>query len=665
MANENELLLKLNADAKGVTDEFNRVKKQSEDLEAQLAKAAKVSAVAFAGLTATVALSVAEFEEAEKETRQLTQALQNQGIFTEQLRDAYKSYGEELTKTTGLAGGEITNAQRIVQSYLGEIEVTQSLTNSIADLAAAKGIDLAQAAKILGQEIQSGTGALKKEGLELDDAITKHERYDRVLEFVSQRYADQRNAIGEVTLATRKFQEAVKNNAEDLGERFAPAIATAINFLTDLITPSKENAKVMGDLKAAVVAAGLVVTGLGVVLPVVAQGFLTLRAAAAAFNISLGATRVALLALGIPAIIAAVVFLALNWETASARISLAVKGMVTFVTAAFAGLGTVLKGAFTFDVEKIKEGIAQIGNALVTGWEIASEKIPEITQKTAEKQDAIRRTAADRARAEETAEEENRLNRRRAFATLQEQTIAELHEQELSFNRNLSAQKLAELEKSLLTQRDIEQKIYAEQLAMQIDTNNKRLEEQKRYGLAYAAINAALRSAEVKGFKQGTDELVGLQQSQNATLKTIGKASALTQIAIKTAESAMNIYAGFSTIPIIGPVLGIAGAAGAIAFGIEQAGTVIGAKEGGLLTGGSVGRDSIPMMGAPGELVAPSKNYEEVVTGVQIVRSLKDGALPGSPGFAELAISLKDNLAEWIEVKLVERRNLGISIQEA
>lgn len=51
----NELLIKINATAKGFNDEIDRVKKQTKDLQGVLDSVAKKSAAAFAGLTATVA----------------------------------------------------------------------------------------------------------------------------------------------------------------------------------------------------------------------------------------------------------------------------------------------------------------------------------------------------------------------------------------------------------------------------------------------------------------------------------------------------------------------------------------------------------------------------------------------------------------------------------
>jgi hypothetical protein len=162
----------------------------------------------------------------------------------------------------------------------------------------------------------------------------------------------------------------------------------------------------------------------------------------------------------------------------------------------------------------------------------------------------------------------------------------------------------------------------------------------------------------MQGVKSASQDLMQLQNSNNKTLKGIGKAAAIADITIKTAQSAMNIYNGFSTIPIIGPALGIAGAAAAIAYGAEQIGKVKGAKKGGIMTGGIRGVDSIPAMLTPGELVAPEKNFDEVVNAVANQRLQQQG-FGGPGGDMHLTIGFTDNAVEILEKKLYERQRNG------
>lgn len=332
-------------------------------------------------------------------------------------------------------------------------------------------------------------------------------------------------------------------------------------------------------------------------------------------------------------------------------------------------------------------------------------------------------------------EEEQRAQdaeRDAAYREIKDATDAELAQKDIDSKAALRAQDRAALEADLLTEKEAERKVAIEITQERIKRRNEELEDRKKYGIAVATINATLRSEEVQGVKSATAELVQLQNSKNATLKQIGKVAAVAQITIKTAESAVNVFNGFSTIPIIGPALGClhpnslietdrgplplctlqssffnvvvrgktyrafafytgekeawglwlesgkklsasadhklyngtdwvrledlkigdkietatgyelvtnvlnlnfkigmydvsvddefhafyaagilvhntAAAAAVIAYGAEQIGNVVAAKEGGLVTGGIPGIDSVPILAEPGELIVPSK----------------------------------------------------------
>jgi len=221
--------------------------------------------------------------------------------------------------------------------------------------------------------------------------------------------------------------------------------------------------------------------------------------------------------------------------------------------------------------------------------------------------------------AEDIALAESRLARLReeAEARKQEAIAAEIlkREEEKALKDEFLA--LDEEDQALLNEKNLEN-LNVEQLqrrqaltayatdeaATKKKAREMQLKDEIQYGKAYAQIQAALNSAQVQGVKSATGELVQLQSSRNSTLKGIGKAAAIVQIGIDTAKSAMAIFAGFSTIPIVGPALGVAGAAAAIAFGAEKANNVRSAATGGIVPGIGSG-DVQPMMLEPGEIIVP------------------------------------------------------------
>lgn len=169
-----------------------------------------------------------------------------------------------------------------------------------------------------------------------------------------------------------------------------------------------------------------------------------------------------------------------------------------------------------------------------------------------------------------------------------------------------------------LSQKDAERQVGFEVAQQKIEQNNQMLKDRAQFGETYAKINQALNSREVQGAKQAADELVGLTQSKNATLKAIGKAAAVTQIGIDTAQGAASVFAKLNAIfPILAPGIGAVAAAATLAFGAERTAQVLAANKGGIVPGSGPNVDSQLAMLTPGELVVPRQNFDEVVGSVK------------------------------------------------
>lgn len=675
-----ELLIKINADAKNAKQAFEEIKKQSADLQDVLKDVGAVSAVAFAATSAAIGYSIVKFNEAKAASDELTLALQNQGIYSADLAERYNTLADNISRKTGVDDDNIKSALASAQALIGQKEITQELAQATIDFAAAQKIDLASAFEIVGKGINGNTVFLKKNGIEIDDNLSKSERMAQITEKLTQRYGEQASAANIASGGLIGLRTAFSNVVEGVGERFAPLFASITGLLTKFFTALSGN-KFLLDLAAAFLAAAAAISGIIAGVAGLALVFLTLSAAATALGIALNVAF-----LGIPlvigAVVAALVLLARNWDSVTQFIRSLVSGFVTFVKQAFGGIGDIIGGIFDLNPARISRGLDQIKNSLKEGANAYRQTYKEIeleTQKTEEVQNEIKKKSADKAENERNAKE---AKEKAALVAAREARIAELQleapkivdilkqqaelkkslieednravidatrarlaqletleaearaaeversaafqEEKRAFEADQLAQDSAaraeltqaqqqELEQRLLIEKEIEQKIEVEKLQTRIDARNKELEDRKKYGVTIAAINKVLGSEEVQGAKAAAGELVQLQQSKSGELKAIGKAAAVAQIAIATAESAMNIYRGFSTIPIIGPALGVAGAAAAVAFGAERTGNVLAAATGGLVEGGIPGRDSVPALLEPGELVVPRKNFNDVV----------------------------------------------------
>jgi hypothetical protein len=684
---DSELLIKINADAANAKKAFDDVKEQTEDLENTLNRVALISGAAFAAFTAEIYLSVHAFEEARTQSVALTNALQNQGIFTEELKAKYEGYAKAVQDATGVDDNQIQKAQAIAQAHLGQTEITLDLTKAIVNLGAKTG-DLNGAAEKIGLTIGSNVNAFRRQGLQLDATATSAEKMQKVTEFLNGQVgglAEQMNKADGYSkaLATSfdKFQEAI-------GGRFAPVVEAARVAMIGFFNLFTEH-PVLADFAVAAITAGAAVTG---IIALVAAGipiFLSLSAAVAALGVSMSIAFVGIpLLIGV--VIGAITLLALNWNQTMAVLKSAATGAVTLITELFGGLGKVLSGALTLDPTKIQEGLNQITASFKKTKDAAVQSYQEITaaNKTeGEKQDADKKALADKLAATErqhqanlrairtaeiqllklqnehasadiialkTAEVANLkaldtqksaqelallrarqteiqsletqqtkedLEKRKEYNAAKDAVEADFQERGIVLKGKLREQEIAAITAQGKSEEEVDRDIKTAALKKQIDSNNQLLADRKKYGIAVATINQALHSDEVTGATSAANDLVALQNSKNATLKEIGKAAAIEQIVVQTATAAMNIFEGFSSIPYVGYALGVAGAAAAIIYGGERIAEVTGAAEGGLMTGGIPGVDSIPVLAQQGELIAPKKNFEEVVGAVRTQRA--------------------------------------------
>jgi len=463
--------------------------------------------------------------------------------------------------------------------------------------------------------------------------------------------------------AIKRLTQTVRAAFIVIGEKFAPAINSAANSLSEFLQFLSEN-EGFTEFVAIAIAATTALTGLVTVSALAAIGFLKLRTAVIALG---GATKLLKIAVrglvgatGIGLLIVALGLLVENWEAIWDTMAEVLGSFVDTVKSILGGLGDIIAGVFSLDIGQIEKGFGQVTNSFkkeLSEMEKAQQKADEEFKRSMADRSvapiaaaaatpgggelepidvAIARIAEIEAQAE--AEKEAKIEALREEAeALREAKIEEaendleqneelneaLNEQGAEFKEEFAALSLAERQEfaaQVIKANDNEKKVALilakEKLKIQSDANLLFLKEQIKFGTAFATINRVINADEVQGVKRASGELVSLTQSRNSTLKAIGKVAAVANIGIKTAESAMNIFAGFSTIPFIGVALGIAGAAAAVAFGGERISNVLAAQAGGVATGGIPGRDSIPALLSPGELITPTQNFEETVTAV-------------------------------------------------
>lgn len=718
MANLSEdLKIVISGDPSKFNKALDQVQEQTKRLEAGLSAATKISGAAFAALTGTVGGLIAAFREQELEENKTNALIKATGgaagvtatqVF--ELATAYQQltiYGDEV----------IIGAENILLGFnkIGKDAFPQA-TKAALDLATFMHTDLNSAALQLGKALQDpieGLGALGRAGIKFSNeqqrqiaAFAATNEIGKAQTIILQALQSRIGGLAEsAALGSGKIiqlKNAIGDVAEEIGRQLVPVVSkiasTLIPFFKALAESESFAKSAAATLLFTSTLAGLVL-GVSATTLAIVKMFNIVRAALVVMGgvtLAAGAWAVA-----IGALLIVITDLALNWDKRVVQMNAAWKAFVDTVIGSGAKLEPILYNLLTGQWNKLGDNLSALGtevggfmakyNAnLAAGLKEGEDK----QQKSKDTVKAINAKSQDehlssltlfletKKRLEDQYDKDKaeQLFNAQQSEFVSTQTHQNLLIEELNAFRNaqlegkVSAQQLdAEQEVAFQTQllelanqsRAAELNAHRQYLLDKATNQQKSdlqyLKDREKFGVAFAKINKVINSDYVQGAANAASELVQLQQSNNATLKTIGKIAAIADITIKTAQSAMNIYAGFSTIPIVGPALGIAGAAAAVAFGAERLSTVNAAAQGGMIRGpGSGTSDSIPTMLSNREFVTPAKNYEETINAVAEKRIRDNGDAPNGGGVMEVLIGFTDDAFRIIEEKLTERRVIGV-----
>jgi hypothetical protein len=712
-----ELKIVISGDPKKFNKALDEALAGTARLEAGASAVAKVSAVAFAALTGTVTGLVAAFREQEIQEQKTNAILKAQGDTAKVTATEVFGLAAALQQVTIYGDEVILEAENML---IGLVKLTdeglKKATEATLDLATFMGTDAVSAAAQLGKALADpaqGLAALGRAGVKFSDdqqrAIKAMAQTGNtagaqnvILQTLSERVGGLARASVEGSGRLVQLRNSIGEVGEAIGKQLTPKIAKAAEFLIPFVNKLGENEE-FSKTAAAILLTASAVTGLVTAVAGAVKAFTVLRGFAIATAATLGGITLAgaAIAVGIGALIVVVTDLALNWDKRTSQMSAAFTAFVDTIIKGGAALNDFLYNLATGNFSKAKDALTEMGGLGTVFADSYSKSMAKAGYATVEAVDGEKngviakdKETKDKLITANVAYLETLKKLDDEYKNLRMQAQMSGNEQELiaeQEHRNALLEAANEYRRAIVEGQISDQQIDAEQeLAFQTqmaemrnelraaEINSTRaaalekaqiqqkadlqyLKDREKFGVTFAKINQVINSQYVQGAAQAAGELVALQQSTNSTLKAIGKAAAIADITIKTAQSAMNIYNGFSTIPIVGPALGIAGAAAAVAFGAERLRAVTAAAQGGVMTGGIPGRDSIPTLTMPGELVTPTKNFDEVVNAVADARLAErgQGAAVGG-GEMHVVIGFQDDAFRIIEQKLIERRVLGV-----
>lgn len=220
--NIGNLQIRIGADVRELVDATNKSLSQIEKVKQAVNFSAVVQGFnllknAFTSVAGIASDLIAEFDADAKAAQKLTVALHgNVGAAKELLTQA-----SQLQKTRLFPDEVTANADAILASMGFQKEAITSLIPLIQDFASAYGIDLAEAAQKVGKQITTGGDALKRYGINVEDASSVAGRFTNVMDALTKSVQGQSEAAakagaGPLELLKQQFGEIKEKIGEGI-----------------------------------------------------------------------------------------------------------------------------------------------------------------------------------------------------------------------------------------------------------------------------------------------------------------------------------------------------------------------------------------------------------------------------------------------------------------
>lgn len=543
-------------------------------------------------------------------------ALASTGKYSKQTSEDMAEFAHHVQQTTAFEEDQVLQSSALIETLAHlDKDGLQKATMAAINLSAAMKIDLHEASLLVGKAAEGNVSAFKRFGLEVQEGATKSETYANALAKIASLGNVAEQQANTYSGALAQLKNTQEDGRKTLGSYWEQnvAVISVIKEVTSILGDNNEATKKNGQAYRELVAEGLILAikamqGIVVSLDAIERvGMVT-------FEVLAVQTKVF-----VAAIVAAQQALSGNWKEA----------WDGFKTNAVSAINDVKKAA-TEDhagLDAISNSLVKIQNAAEKGFEAVKKgAIASIAPVNQSAQAQVQATAVIEA------------DQKKAYEAILKRikNIKEIRDTNMQDEITAEKKKIATILANTKSGSDLELEIKG---------------------------NAAKEELEIK--KATTDALTTitgnfatLQNSKTKELAAFGKASAIAQTTIATYSGATKAAASAADIPFVGWALGPLVAASFIAAGLANVASIagIGFAEGGMMSGGIAGVDSIPAMYQPGELVVPTKNFDEVVDDAASRRS------GGSGADTTVLLQFNDDFGKVVEASIVKRQRQGTSI---
>ena len=168
------------------------------------------------------------FRVQERAVLSLNTTLANAGVYSQQYSKQIQELASQIQSYSNYGDEAIIKAQALGQAYIGQTKITEQLTKSVVDFAAATGMDLEQAFTLVGKSIGSSTNALGRYGIELNKNMSDSEKMTAIAVQLGNRYEGQAKQMANASI---QLKNAIGDLKEEIGKQLNPAIEKAQKLL--------------------------------------------------------------------------------------------------------------------------------------------------------------------------------------------------------------------------------------------------------------------------------------------------------------------------------------------------------------------------------------------------------------------------------------------------
>jgi hypothetical protein len=136
-----------------------------------------------------------------------------------------KKQADELSSEHKLKEEDLVQAQERLANYIKEESAVKALIPAVLNLAAAKGIDLARAADIVGRAINSNEMTIGRYGITLTGAAGSMEKVQSAIDGLNNKFKGQRDALDTTKTFWDNIGLSIHNALTDIGKFFTAQTA--------------------------------------------------------------------------------------------------------------------------------------------------------------------------------------------------------------------------------------------------------------------------------------------------------------------------------------------------------------------------------------------------------------------------------------------------------